>query len=297
MIRSLVLAVLFLAAPAFAQTLLPARQSSVATNTFEVLLPATPTVQGTLEWIDDHYFDGTVDDTSWNFLNPTSANVQSTFNFLDTWFFSMGASNGLMRGTNIIGATFNAGQWTVDGTGTNYVNLLWTNSFRAVKTDQLDSPSMTNFGVGVGIAITGFTGNVTTGALAAGFNANSGVFTPGVPGRYLIFAEVWGQNVNTTQLAVVYSAIDINGQSQTALSAYDVFYPYHTNAPVLGLNRSFHMGMSGFYDLYGATNYASLSVYSAYGPFSSTSVVINGATFGAALLYPFHQNFEGGIKW
>ena len=96
----------------FAQGLVPARLVSAETSGFSNLSPQYATVQSALGWIDDNW-DPRPAASSWLFLPTNAATSQLVFNFLDTWFVSMGASNGLLRGTNIVGAAFTNGQWEI----------------------------------------------------------------------------------------------------------------------------------------------------------------------------------------
>ena len=87
--------------------------------------------QDVFDWIDANY--GIVR-TNWLFLDPTNllfgvageTTAKETFDWLDAWFASMGASNGFLKGTNIVGATSTNGQWLLPFTnivlrpGTNW---------------------------------------------------------------------------------------------------------------------------------------------------------------------------------
>ena len=102
-----------MAVASFGQTLVPARLTAVSTNAWTNVSPSAATAQAALDWVDANWEPDLVT-ANWLFLDPAEDTAQSAFDWLDAWFASMGASNGFLRGTNILGAAFSNGQWTVD---------------------------------------------------------------------------------------------------------------------------------------------------------------------------------------
>ena len=62
-------------------------------------------LQHLADWVDDNWQPPL--QTNWTVLLPTQATAQATFNCLDGLLAGWGATNGLMRGTNIYSFTFN----------------------------------------------------------------------------------------------------------------------------------------------------------------------------------------------
>ena len=109
--------------------------------------------QSTWDWLDDNW---AMDNTNWLFLadnpalnwtgatvysyydiNPANSNyvttidsnatlTQAVFDFIDDKFVEWGAYDGLLKGTNIVGATYTNGQWTAD---TSMTDTMQTNVF------------------------------------------------------------------------------------------------------------------------------------------------------------------------
>ena len=152
------------------------------------------TVQHVFDWMDDHWYDGTVDTNLWGFIKPATNSTQAVFDFMDLWLASFAATtnDGLLKGTNIVGAVYNPTThvWTVDSqtaglmSGTNIygftynpTTLTWaagadtnvsTNSLWFwAESDRSITPSDGNF-----LIVTGFTASA-----GSGIDNDAGTFT------------------------------------------------------------------------------------------------------------------------
>ena len=117
---SLFALLLAFSASASAQTPLPARQVSVSTNAWTSLSPSAATAQAALDFIDANWQPDLVV-SNWSFLAPSGTTAQATFDFLDGY----AGTNGLLKGTNIVGFTFADGQWSAPDACA--AMLAWTN--------------------------------------------------------------------------------------------------------------------------------------------------------------------------
>lgn len=226
----LISSLLCVCAPALAQLPVPARQVSVDTNGWVYIVPAgsSNTAQRSLDWVDANWdprpdgsgwsvlptnavctqdvldfidgawYDGVMVTTNWGFLAPTSGATQAVFDFLDDWFVSFAAStnDGLLKGTNIVGAVYSNQQWTINSqiaglmAGTNIAaftynptTLTWTANAAATPTNVLwfwaerDAtivPSDGNF-----LVVTGFTASA-----GSGIDNAAGTFTAPAAGEW-----------------------------------------------------------------------------------------------------------------
>ena len=136
--RRIILAILLVTLSlAHAQTRMPARQVPVDDSGWTTLQPEVPTTQSVFDFLDtaDGLFSGhgtnttvnadawiwlmenpsvtdvgditpPIDSTGWAWLEPTNETVQATFDFIDT-------EGPFLPGTNITGATYDDGVWSI----------------------------------------------------------------------------------------------------------------------------------------------------------------------------------------
>jgi len=225
--------ILLAAVSAFGQAKVPATLVSVVDTNFDVIELSTAnqyfaptgrtwaTAQHVFDAIDDMMRDSVmVSSDGWVFLAPTAETAQATFDWLDAYV----GTNGLLRGTNIVGATFSNGQWTVDSQtagllpGTNILGavynpttLVWrvlegmpgTNIFGAsYDTNSLswtiDAPGVgTNYFMASSITPVAFESNVHTLAVFTAdhdprgmFVGTNSAFRPPVAGLYALTARI-----------------------------------------------------------------------------------------------------------
>ena len=290
------------------------------------------TSQAVWDWVDLNWGLTT---SGWSVLDPSNATYgvadetspQEAWDHLDGLLADWGAGGGLLKGTNIIHATYSNGQWTVDnnyvpGTnivgatlasnqwtglmpGTNIAGLVYTNglwlgalttnsqarvwrtSFRAVRS--ADFTNGTNHVVSAYESVANADGTTTD---PSWFSKADGVFYVPEPGRYHLYTSVSGQRNSTDSLDLLISPIVLSRGSNVSLvtEVYAV-YPQATNWPA----ESFHMETHAIVNLY--TNdavYVTLSApYRAFAP--PTTNLVGGLTvsevqFGASLLVPYYPS-------
>ena len=157
-----ILAALFAAISVSAQTPIPARQVSVDTNAYEYLSGATnDKVQGALDWIDANW-DPRPSAAAWTspvlsaLTNESPLLAQHALDALDALLLAVPAGGALMKGTNIVGASFLSNQWTVAAGGVSVVSTNWSFLDGAAADDvqsvlDLLDPLFTNFPAGAAI--------------------------------------------------------------------------------------------------------------------------------------------------
>lgn len=96
------------AACSFGQNVVPARFVGVGTAAWTNLAPTASTAQATFDFIDANWQSDLVVSNGWTFLAPTAETAQATFDFLDGY----AGTNGLLKGSNIVGFSFANGQWS-----------------------------------------------------------------------------------------------------------------------------------------------------------------------------------------
>ena len=204
----------------FGQGKTPANLISVSTNDFQTFdlteslydtsAPTSRvygTVQHVFDWMDDHWYDGTVDTNLWGFIKPATNSTQAVFDFMDLWFASFAATtnDGLLKGTNIVGAVYNPTTrvWTVDSqtaglmSGTNIYGFTYnptTLTWTAVA-DTNETPELTNGVWFVAVNTNSFAPPSNafslvygyTSAAGTGFSSADGTFTPPKNGLYAFY--------------------------------------------------------------------------------------------------------------
>lgn len=198
---------LAMAASASAFQKVPAEQVSVATNGWDNVAPTSTTAQATFQWIDENW--PVIDSDGWDEIAPAADTAQDAFDWLDAWINTNAQpvldayyDTSFLPGTNIVGAVYSNGQWTVDsqtsglmpGTnivGATFAGLDWTINF----------PEQVSPGVGTNYFMALSTDSVTLDTEAQtlvtftevydpnGWYA-SNTFTAPVDGLYLIHARV-----------------------------------------------------------------------------------------------------------
>jgi hypothetical protein len=142
MLRILFLALL-LSLPALAQSPMPARQVSVETNGWANVAPTGATAQAVFQWFAENW--PAFDSEGWVEIAPATDTLQDAFGWLDAWISTNAQpvldayyATSFLPGTNIVGAAYSNGQWTVNSqtsgllSGTNITAEATTNQTPSV---------------------------------------------------------------------------------------------------------------------------------------------------------------------